>query len=144
MNEQQRSEFEREFREKRYLSNREYATAHPKDRRKIAFKIANKTRLLAIDRDAYQEAIQKTWREMYDDHELIDKIRHGASSLDECVVIIISENVWRYFFVKPESKGNVERFHLALLEECVFELQHECDTMKFSASEQALREHGLI
>lgn len=101
--------------------------------------------LLALRKDSYKKAIQTGWRELKKDTSLIRELKEQGGIDEETHVIIFIEKItWQAFLHASSYDHNVERFHLALIEECVLQFAHACDLMKTKIPEHVMKDHNLI
>ena len=93
-----------------------------------------------------KKAIQIGVHELLNDSELKAQLKEqGAIDNDEShVAILISRAVWQSFLHASMYYGNVERFHKALVEECVFNLTHACNELKEGIPSEVMKDHDLI
>ena len=102
--------------------------------------------LLTLRKDAYQKAIQIGVHELLNDKELKAQLKDQSAIDDDesHVAIIISRATWHSFLYASMYYNNVERFHKALLEECVFTIAHACNVVKKDVPQEVLKDHDLI
>ncbi len=101
--------------------------------------------LLALRKDSYKKAIQTGWRELKKDTDLIRELKEQVDIDEETHVIIFIERItWQAFLHASRYDRNVERFHLALIEECVLKFTHACNELKEGVPVEVMKDHNLI